>query len=133
MHILRHGLVRTAGLRLALTAALCAAALISAPLTAAQTQEPDQTQAMTASADIVLFAYTPATLDIAPGTTVTWLNHDSIIHSVTSGSPDAPGDLFDSGLFDQDQTFSYTFDEPGDFPYFCTRHTFMQGTVHVQP
>ncbi len=88
-------------------------------------------QEATASADIVLFEFTPGTLEVASGTSVTWLNHDSIVHSVSEGTPDAPGDLFDSGLFDQNQTFTYTFSEPGSYTYFCTRHNFMHGTVDV--
>ncbi|HEV7665554.1 MAG TPA: plastocyanin/azurin family copper-binding protein [Chloroflexota bacterium] len=85
----------------------------------------------TAQADIVLFEFTPATLDVAAGTSVTWLNHDAIVHSVTQGAPDAPGTLFDSGLFDQDQTFTFTFTVPGEYTYFCTRHTFMHGMINV--
>jgi plastocyanin len=88
-------------------------------------------QDATANADIVLFEFAPGTLEVASGTSVTWLNHDSIVHSVTEGTPDAPGDLFDSGLFDQNQTFTYTFSEPGSYTYFCTRHNFMHGTVDV--
>lgn len=84
-----------------------------------------------ANADIVLFEFSPGLLEVAAGTSVTWLNHDAIVHSVTEGTPDAPGDLFASGLFDQNQTFTYTFLDPGDYTYFCTRHNFMHGTVRV--
>lgn len=84
-----------------------------------------------ASADIVLFEFTPGTLSVPAGTTVTWTNHDSIVHSVSQGTPDAPGDLFDSGLFDQDRTFTYTFSDPGEYQYFCMRHNFMRGTISV--
>ena len=38
---------------------------------------------------------------------------------------------FDSGLFGKDASFSQTFDEPGEFAYFCTVHPFMKGTVKV--
>lgn len=86
---------------------------------------------MPATADIVLFEFTPGTLSVPAGTSVTWLNHDSIVHSVTEGTPDAPGGLFDSGLFDQDQTFTFTFADPGEYTYFCTRHNFMHGTIDV--
>jgi len=74
-----------------------------------------------------------AALQVAAGTTVTWTNHDAIIHSVTSGSPDAPDGAFDSGFFDQAGTFSFTFTDSGDYTYFCMRHNFMRGTVSVVP
>ena len=60
-----------------------------------------------------------------------WTNHDAIIRSVTSGSPDNPTRAFDSGFLDQNQPFAFTFAEPGDYTYFCRRHSFMQGHVLV--
>lgn len=87
--------------------------------------------APTANVDIVQFAYQPTPLEISAGTTIVWNNHDAIVHSVTNGTPDAPGAAFDSGLFDQGLTFSQTFNDPGQYSYFCTRHNFMQGTIVV--
>ncbi|GAC1313321.1 MAG: hypothetical protein NVSMB2_01040 [Chloroflexota bacterium] len=85
----------------------------------------------TANVDIIQFAFQPTPLEISAGTTVVWNNYDAIVHSVTNGTPDAPGTAFDSGLFDQGLTFSQTFNDPGQYSYFCTRHNFMQGTVIV--
>jgi plastocyanin len=82
-------------------------------------------------AEIRQFAFTPSPLAIAPGTLVTWTNQDAIEHSITSGSPDAPSGVFDSGFFTQGQTFAFHFNEPGEYAYFCRRHTFMQGTLSV--
>ena len=84
-----------------------------------------------ANLDIVLFEFAPRLLDVPAGTSVTWLNHDSVVHSVTHGTAEAPGELFDSGLFDQDQSYTFAFDEPGEYAYFCARHSFMQGTITV--
>jgi plastocyanin len=105
-----------------------AAALGLFALTAPPTHADDAT-----TADIIQFGFEPAALQVAAGTTVTWTNHDAIIHSVTSGSPDAPEGAFDSGFFDQDGTFSFTFTDSGDYTYFCMRHNFMRGTVSVVP
>jgi plastocyanin len=80
--------------------------------------------------DIKLFNF-PDVVEVAVGTTVTWTNLDNTQHSVSSGTPDAPGDLFDSGFFEQDGTFSFTFTEPGDYAYFCMRHNHMQGIIRV--
>lgn len=81
--------------------------------------------------DIQLFSFQPATLVIAPNTTVVWTNRDDIEHSVTSGIPDAPDGLFDSGLFVLDDQFTFTFTGPGEYAYYCTRHPHMVGTVTV--
>jgi plastocyanin len=83
------------------------------------------------SAEIRQFAFSPSPLVISAGASVTWTNRDAIEHTVTSGSPDAPGSAFDSGFLNQEQAFSYRFDEPGEYPYFCLRHPFMQGTLEV--
>jgi len=90
-------------------------------------------QDATATVDILQFGFQPETLQVPVGTTVTWTNHDAIVHSVTNGTPDAPAGAFDSGLFDVNQTFSFTFSDPGDYTYFCSRHNFMHGTISVTP
>jgi len=63
------------------------------------------------------------TLTISVGTTVTWVNQDGYIHTVTSGtSPSEPSGLFDSGNLSGGQTFSFTFDKAGTYDYFCIPH-----------
>jgi plastocyanin len=84
-------------------------------------------------AEIWQFAFAPSPLMISAGTAVTWTNRDAIEHSITSGSPDAPGSVFDSGFINQEQAFSFRFDEAGEYPYFCRRHPFMQATLTVSP
>ncbi len=84
------------------------------------------------AAEIKLFMFKPKTLSVAPGTTVTWTNGDAIQHSVTNGTPEAPGAAFDSGFFTKGQSFSFTFTEPGEYPYFCARHKSMRGVVTVE-
>jgi plastocyanin len=81
--------------------------------------------------DIKLFMFDPNPLEIKAGTTVMWMNGDAIEHSVTAGVPDAPSSAFDSGLFAQGGSFSHTFDTPGEYAYFCTRHPSMNGRVIV--
>ncbi len=94
-------------------------------------QQAHADDAPSATADIIQFGFEPGALQVVPGTTVTWTNHDAIVHSITSGTPDEPTGIFDSGLFDQDGTFSFTFNDAGDYAYYCTRHTFMRGTMSV--
>ncbi len=82
---------------------------------------------------IVNYAFTPQNLTVKKGTTVTWINMDFVQHTVTSGSNGTPNGLFDSALLDHMQTFSYTFNEPGEYRYFCKPHPNMTGTVIVEP
>jgi len=68
------------------------------------------------------------------GGEVTWMNTDSQPHTATNGadltSPDV-GTMFDSGLLMNGDSFSYTFDTAGEYPYFCMVHPWMIGTVIV--
>jgi plastocyanin len=72
--------------------------------------------------------FSPSTVTINVGDTVTWVqrgsNHDSVSYD----------GLWDSGLLRLNQTFSHTFNEAGSFRYYCTPHEQigMIGTVKVQ-
>ena len=88
---------------------------------------------------IANFAFSPQTLTVPAGTTVTWTNNDGAPHTVTS--TDGPSTsaqttgAFDSGNLGSGQTFSFTFDKAGTFYYDCTLHAAqasMHGTVVVQ-
>ena len=79
------------------------------------------------SVDITKFAFTPGELTVAPGTTITWTNHDEVPHTIAS----ADKRLMSKAL-DTDDGFAHTFDEEGDFSYYCTLHPFMTGIVHVR-
>jgi nitrite reductase (NO-forming) len=71
--------------------------------------------------------YVPNVLMVPLGATVTWTNNDpGMVHTVT-----AADGSFDSGMLSTGQTFSYTFDKPGDFDYACTPHPWMKGRISV--
>jgi plastocyanin len=72
------------------------------------------------------FAFQPAALDVALGTTMTWTNEDSVQHTAT-----ADDGSFDSGELAQDESFSHTFSTPGTFTYICTIHPSMTGAITV--
>ena len=80
-----------------------------------------------ASISISNFAFSPASLTVKKGTTVTWTNQDGVTHTVTgdNGGPSS-GDLANG------QSYSYTFNQTGTFTYHCSIHTFMKATVIVQ-
>ena len=75
------------------------------------------------------FSFSPATLTVAVGTTVTWTNQDDIPHTVVS--TDDPR-AFRSKVLDTDEKFTYTFTKAGSFAYFCSIHPKMTGTVVVK-
>jgi plastocyanin len=82
----------------------------------------------TANVGIVNFAFTPATLTVKSGETVTFENHDSTVHSLVG-----VGGFFRSKPMDTDDKFSFTFDKPGEYSYFCGLHPYMKGNVVVVP
>jgi plastocyanin len=73
------------------------------------------------------FVFGPQTITVPVGTTVTWTNADDIPH--TSVSTEG---VFKSKVLDTDEKFSYTFTKAGTYPYYCTIHPKMIGTVVVQ-
>ncbi|MGI0002230.1 MAG: plastocyanin/azurin family copper-binding protein, partial [Nitrososphaeraceae archaeon] len=77
--------------------------------------------------------YEPPTLTVPTGTTVTWKNTDSTLHTVTSGSAESgvSGTEFDSSYMAGGKTFQHTFSSAGTFDYYCTLHPFMKGQVVV--
>jgi plastocyanin len=80
----------------------------------------------TIDVSIVDFAFEAATLSVPPGTTVVWTNEGVAPHTVS-------GAFADSGILDPGQTFSFTFDEPGEHDYACALHPQMVGRIVVDP
>ena len=81
---------------------------------------------------VEIASFTHPNVTVAVGTTVVWVNMDRVQHTSTSGA--GPGDLSDvwrSGDIRENQTFDFTFNEVGEFPYFCELHPSMQATVTV--
>ena len=77
--------------------------------------------------EIVDFAYAPADLTVARGTTVEFTNEDSTSHTAT-----AKGGAFDSGTIEAGRSAEVSLDRSGTFTYFCAFHPFMKGTVTVE-
>ena len=88
-----------------------------------------------------LIALKPDTLTVEAGATVTWEQKDAGAHTVTSGTveqggagvTEMPDGRFDSGEIATGDTYQFTFDEPGTYPYFCAIHpATMRGEVRVR-
>ena len=77
-------------------------------------------------------AFMPASMTVPVGTTVIWINKDRTIHNVTSGVRWTPDGIFASGSLWPNGKFGYTFKKPGTFPYYCTIHSHMEGTIVAQ-
>ena len=73
------------------------------------------------------FTFSPATLTIALGTSVTWTNDDDIPHTVV-----AKDKGFRSKPLDTGDQFSFTFATPGEYAYFCSLHPHMVGKIIVR-
>jgi len=85
-------------------------------------------QEQTVSVEIKNFIFDPDAITVPVGTTVIWTNLDSTPHTVTSISG-----IFDSGVMDQGENFSYTFHDPGTYDYYCLIHPYMKAKVIVTP
>lgn len=109
----------------AATATMLAAAVLPA---LAQTTVP-ATQAMENAISIDNFTFTPQTLTVKAGATVTWTNKDDIPHGVQSVN----NAFARSKALDTDDSYSVKLATPGTYKYFCYVHPHMTGTIVVEP
>jgi plastocyanin len=101
---------------------LAAALLVALPLAA-----PADTPAPTTLVHIKNFMFVPATVTVAPGTAITFVNDDEEPHTVTANDKS-----FDSEGLDTNQKFTHTFAKAGTYMFFCEVHPYMHGTVIVK-
>jgi plastocyanin len=73
------------------------------------------------------FMFTPMSVTVKAGDTVTWANKDDEPHTVVSDNG-----LFRSAALDTDETFSFKFDKPGTYHFTCSIHPRMVGTIVVE-
>jgi len=76
-----------------------------------------------AAVTIADFAFAPGDITVSAGTTVTWVNEDGAPHTVT-----ADDGSFNSGNLNTGDEFSFTFDEPGTYAYYCEYHGGPEGS-----
>ena len=106
----------------------------------AQAQKEVKVSVVPGASTLADKAFSPNPVNVKIGDTITWVNEDSVFHTVVSGNPSSGGEtgkVFDSGLSGptalttKGKTFSHTFTEKGEFPYFCQLHPTMIGNVIV--
>ena len=73
------------------------------------------------------FTFAPQTVTVPAGAKIVWVNHDDIPHNVVSTDQ-----KFKSKALDTNDQFSFTFNEPGTYQYFCGLHPRMTGKIIVQ-
>ena len=85
--------------------------------------------AVAADVQVVIdnFTFAPTPVTVKAGTTVTWVNHDDIPHSIV-----CPALRVHSHALDTDDSFTYKFDQAGTYEYLCEIHPHMHGQVVVE-
>jgi len=77
--------------------------------------------------------YAPLNMEISVGTTVTWVNDDSVPHNIQSQDENGKvTDIFNSPPLNTGDRFEFTFDESGEYHYFCSFHPWRVGLVTVK-
>jgi plastocyanin len=108
------------------------AAVPAETTTPAQTTTPAETTTpapnSTITVDIRDHAFNPAQLNVAPGTTVRFVNNDTEPHTAT-----ADNELFDTGVLEPGYSFDVLLEGSGTVPYHCELHPDMQGSIVVGP
>ncbi|MBI2629438.1 cupredoxin family copper-binding protein [Candidatus Pacearchaeota archaeon] len=88
---------------------------------------PTTSTPKTYDVEIKNFAFSPSSLTIKKGDSVRWTNRDSVEHTATSDN-----NAFDSSLLSNDESFTFTFNEAGEFSYHCTPHPYMKAKIIVE-
>ena len=70
-------------------------------------------------------------LEVFVGTVIKWENKDDVTHTSTSGSPEEPDGYWDAGDIQPGGEYTFKFQDPGVYHYFCKIHTGMTGTITV--
>jgi len=109
--------------------AIAGATVVIAGCTSSSSNSSQATVSSTASQNSVAiqnYAFNPSTLTIHKGANVTWKNYDSVQHTVVSDSS-----AFSSPLLSTGDTYTFQFNNTGSFPYYCSIHPYMKGTIVV--
>ena len=104
----------------------------STPSSAAPASTAPAAGGSAASVSMKNIAFSPKTLTVNKGTTVTWTNDDSVNHDVTKKSGPGPDFKSGNGNISSGSTYKQTFDTPGTIQYVCTIHPGMAGTIVVK-
>ena len=117
---------------LGISIALCGCTSSVPTISATPTTTPIQ---LTSGPTVTIqnFAFSPDSITVPKGTTVTWVNQDTVNHQIINDAQGtvAQGALFTSGSLQKGAGYSFRFDSPGTYPYHCNIHPSMKATVIV--
>jgi plastocyanin len=116
----------------ALRTAVCAGLIAAAAVAAMNrpkyfVRAAEEQPAASATIDVDNFTFTPKEVTVPKGTTITWVNHDDVPHTIVSTDK-----KFRSKALDTDDQFSFTFTSSGVYGYFCSVHPVMTAKVIVR-
>lgn len=98
------------------------------PNSSSSSSNQSQSAQATNSVTIQNFAFSPPSITVKAGTTVTWTNKDSVAHTVTETDGQTGPSSSD---VNPNGTYTFTFSKPGTYHYHCSIHPEMVGTVTV--
>jgi plastocyanin len=107
--------------------ALALAVMGLAPLSCSRGQAAAAAKPTTQTITIEAMQFQPADVTVKPGDSVVWVNKDMFPHTATSKA-----DAFDSRQIGPGKSWTYRAAAKGAFPYVCSLHPTMQGTVRVE-
>ena len=112
------------------TGTLALAMFVALALLSSTHGKDSQTRESATKTEVVIdnFSFSPKTLTLSVGATVTWINHDNVPHVVSS----ADNQFEKSTALKTGQTFSHTFVATGTYSYFCSIHPRMTGKIIVK-
>jgi len=112
------------------TGTLALAMFVALALLSSTHGKDSQTRESGTKTEVVIdnFSFSPKTLTLSVGATVTWINHDNVPHVVSSADNQFKG----STALKAGQTFSHTFMATGTYSYFCSIHPRMTGKIIIK-
>ncbi|WP_051620548.1 plastocyanin/azurin family copper-binding protein [Paenibacillus sp. UNC451MF] len=102
----------------------------------AEKAEAEQTKQPAGKAytmDIIKFEFSKPEITIEAGASITFTNNDEVLHNVVSDDTEGGKPLFETPLLGKDQSYTLTFDKPGEYTYYCEPHkSHMKGKIIVK-
>jgi len=104
----------------------------SAPASSAPASSTPASSGGVVKVDMKNIQFNPKTITVKKGTTVEWVNQDSVNHDVTKRSGPGPQFASGTGNIGSGGTYKQTFNATGTIQYHCTVHPGMDGTIVVK-
>ena len=114
--------------KIRITALLCGLSSLFLSASAGEIKDAGNIGVSENRIEIKDFAFSPQTITVKSGETITWINRDEEPHTIVS----VEKQFKKSSALDTDQEFTITAGAPGTYTYFCSVHPKMTGTIVVE-